>query len=180
MAILNGSFEDEGVSPGEAAHWTLRSFVARERIAGFGPSPERAAEDFERWFAAPELELGTVTLSVFEPRREAFEAFEAGWLNDLFVDELPEGLLTIATFGGGTVERMDVGWATERFANNWSDVAETLAFFDGDPREGFERRWRENEHYIRAWDEDAETAALFEGGGAAETFDGTWAPIESL
>ena len=49
MALLNPGFEDEGASLGLAEHWTLTSLTALQGIAGFGPSPYRAREDFERW-----------------------------------------------------------------------------------------------------------------------------------
>ena len=37
MPLLNSSFEDAGANPGDADQWTLVTFVAAERIAGFGP-----------------------------------------------------------------------------------------------------------------------------------------------
>ena len=75
MAILNPSFEDAGPEPGMAEHWTLATSVAGQRIAGFGPTPHRAWEDFERWF---ELRLsfppGSLALAFFDPIAE-------GWIN---------------------------------------------------------------------------------------------------
>ena len=49
MAVLNPSFEDAGLLPGEAEHWTLVAVASLEAIAGFGADPELAWEGFERW-----------------------------------------------------------------------------------------------------------------------------------
>jgi len=80
MAILNPSFEDAGGEPGTAEHWTLATSVAGQRIAGFGPSPHRGWEDFDRWF---ELRLsfvpGSLALAFFDPIAEGFEDFEEAW-----------------------------------------------------------------------------------------------------
>lgn len=51
MALRNPSFEDAGVLPGEAEHWTLTAVTSLEVLAGFGAAPEDAWEDFERWHA---------------------------------------------------------------------------------------------------------------------------------
>src|SRR5690606_25886080 len=51
LAVLNPSFEDAGLLPGEAEHWTLASVASLEAIAGFGADPELAWEGFERWVA---------------------------------------------------------------------------------------------------------------------------------
>jgi len=55
MTLLNPSFEDAGAAPGQAAHWTLLTSVAAERLAGFGPNPHRAWEEY--------FDLDTIALS---------------------------------------------------------------------------------------------------------------------
>lgn len=171
MPILNPSFEDAGAAPGFAAHWTLRTFVARERIAGFGPPPHRGREDFERWFGWIDV-LGdaSAAVGVFEPRREAFEAFEAGWGNDRFAFELPIGATAIAPLGGLGVDDFETGWAGP-FLGAWRAVVATLARFGGEPVEAFERGWRGSERSVWRWDDVSAAAASFDGG-AVEAFDG--------
>jgi hypothetical protein len=173
MPFRNGSFEEAGTAPGLAAHWTLRTFVARERIAGFGPPPHRGREDFERWFGwVGALVHASAAVGVFEPRREAFEAFEAGWGNDLFAFELPIGAIGLAPFGGGTVEDLETGWTARPFAAAWRDVLAVLARFGGEPLELFERGWRGSERSAWRWADVGSRAAGFDGGAPIEKFDG--------
>lgn len=174
MPILNPSFEDAGAAPGLAAHWTLRTFVARERIAGFGPPPHRGREDFERWFAwIGALDEASRAVGVFEPRREAFEAFEAGWGNDLFAFELPIGATASAPFGGRGVDDLETGWTAGPFVATWRDVVAALARFAAEPMEAFERGWRGSERFVWAWSGVTAAAATFDGGVATESFDGS-------
>ena len=42
MAVLNPSFEDAGLLPGEAEHWTLVAVASLEAIAGFGAETSAA------------------------------------------------------------------------------------------------------------------------------------------
>jgi hypothetical protein len=173
MAVLNGGFEEPGAEPGGALHWRVRSLVRAWTIAGFGPGPLRAWEDFERWRSPLRLVLESVTVAVFEPRREAFETFEAGWSNDRFVIELPEGSMVIARFAGALVETMAAGWSTEGFATDWAEVSRRGATFDGAAVEAFERRWRDNERFTRAWEEAGSIRARFDARDE-ERFDGAW------
>ena len=107
MAVLNPGFEDGGVLPGEAEHWTLVTFTALERIAGFGPEPFKAWEDFERWadFLAT-LEPEDIAIAFFDPRAEGYEDFEESWNNEFYLTELPTGHVITAPFSGGAVEDM--------------------------------------------------------------------------
>src|SRR5690606_6228036 len=131
MAILNPSFEDAGAAPGEAEHWTIVTVTSLERIAGFGPAPHRAWEDFERWF---DLLLafgpGQLALAFFDPIAEGFEDFEEAWANDLYMTELPAGQVITAPFGGGAVEDMESGWPNVPYTTAWEDVAAVVGMFD--------------------------------------------------
>ena len=175
MPILNEGFEDAGSAPGEAAHWTLRSFVAHEGIAGFGPAPYVGWEGFERWFAwALGLEETTPTVAVFEPLREAFEAFEGGWDNDLFLVELPVGAMAIASFLGRDVEDLEVGWSMGPFLAVWGDVREESARFGTEAEEAFEKGWRGNERFVWGWAGVSSDLAIFDGPEPVESFERSW------
>ena len=150
MAIMNPGFEDTGALSGEAEHWTLVTFVTAERIAGFGPAPYRAWEDFERWadfmqsFAPGELAIG-----FFDPLAEGYEDFEDAWDNDFYLFELPSGHVVVCPFGGGAVEDMEGGWLIASFAWSLDEITTTTGDFDGEDFEDFEGQWRGNEDY--AW-----------------------------
>ena len=177
MPVLNPSFEEAGAEPGLAAHWLLETFVARERIAGFGPPPHRGREDFERWFDwRMSLDAGVVLVAVFEPLREALESFEGGWANDLFAWALPEGAITIALFAGRSVEDLEVGWSAGVFLERWADVASTPGRFDGELAEDFEESWRDNQRFAWRWADVRGRAAMFDGA-TAETFEGVWPEV---
>ena len=167
MPIQNPSFEDAGAEPGLAAHWTLETYVARERIAGFGPPPHRGCEDFERWFGwRNALDASAVLVAVFE----------GGWDNDLFAWALPEGAITTALFAGRPVEDLEVGWSAGRFFDRWAEVASTGARFDGELAEDFEESWRGNDRFAWRWADVRGRAAVFDGA-AVETFEGVWPEV---
>lgn len=177
MPIQNPSFEDAGTEPGLAAHWTLETFVARERIAGFGPPPHRGCEDFERWFGwRNALDASAVLVAVFEPLREALESFEGGWDNDLFAWALPEGAIAIGEFTGRPVDDLEVGWSAGPFLERWADAASTRGRFDGESAEDFEESWRRNEGFGWRWADVTGRAAVFDGV-SAETFEGVWPEV---
>lgn len=170
MPVRNPSFEMPGDSVGLAAQWTLRTFVARERIAGFGPPPHRGREDFDRWHAwVPSLEHARA--AVFEPRREAMERFDAGWQNDRFALELPTGVIVRAPLGPRGVEDLEAGWAGPWRAS-WGDVPARRARFGGEPSEAFERGWRGNEAARWSWAELPSEPGRFDGAETVERFDG--------
>lgn len=182
MAILNPSFEDAGAEPGTAEHWTLATSVAGQRIAGFGPSPHRGWEDFERWF---ELRLsfvpGSLALAFFDPIAEGFEDFEEAWSNDLYLTDLPSGQVITAPFGGGAVEDMEDGWSNNPFAMDWSGVTAVTGIFDGEPREDFEDEWRDNQSYAWLWAALSTQTALFDGGtDPDEDFENGWTPATTI
>ncbi len=77
MALLNPAFQDPGAAPGLAANWTLRTRCSVQSIAGFGPPPVRAAEDFERWFARRfGFGDGDLILGMFGPFADGIEDWE--------------------------------------------------------------------------------------------------------
>lgn len=175
MPILNGGFEDAGAVPGEAAHWTLRTSVAREGIAGFGPAPYIGWEDFDRWFGwLAALDDASPTVAVFEPLRGALESFEGGWDNDRFVDELPVGEMVIGAFAGRDVEDLEVGWSAGPFVEAWSAVRAELARFDAEREEDFSEGWRGNERFMWSWAGVTAERAVFDGADPVESFERSW------
>ena len=176
MALLNPSFEDEGDAPGKAEHWALHAVTARQRIAGFGPEPHQAWEDFERWFE-PSFAFGPgeLALCVFGPHGHGYEAFEVGWSNDPYLTELPVGQMVTASFGPDDVEDMEEGWSNVPYETDWEDVSSLPALFDSEPREDFEEGWRSNETYAWAWADITSEHAAFDGGTTtAEDFENDW------
>ena len=182
MAISNPSFEDAGAAPGQAEHWTMRTAAALERIAGFGPDPHRAWEDFERWFdLVLSLGPGDVALAFFDPLAEGFEDFEEAWANDLYMTELPTGLVVTAPFGGGAVEDLEEGWDNVPYARAWEEVAGVTGVFDSEPREDFEDQWRSNQSYAWSWGSVTSATAMFDAGGQnREDFENGWSPASTI
>ena len=182
MAIANPSFEDAGAAPGQAEHWTLRTSASLERIAGFGPDPYRAWEDFERWFDLMlSLGPGDVTLAFFDPLAEGYEDFEEAWDNDLYMTELPSGQVVTAPFGGGAVEDLEDGWDNTAYAWSWDDVGSVTGSFDGEPREDFEDQWAGNQSYAWSWGSVSSAAAMFDGGAQnREDFENDWTAATTI
>jgi len=182
MAISNPSFEDAGAAPGRAEHWTMRTAAALERIAGFGPDPHRAWEDFERWFdLVLSLGPGDVALAFFDPLAEGYEDFEEAWDNDLYMTELPSGLVVTAPFGGGAVEDLEEGWDNVPYARAWEEVAGVTGVFDGEPREDFEDQWRSNQSYAWSWGSVTSATAMFDAGALnREDFENDWSAASTI
>ena len=182
MAILNPSFEDAGAHPGAAEHWTLQTFTGLRRIAGFGPVPHRAWEDFERWSELlDDFDGLTVAIAFFDPLAEGVEDFEESWDNDLYLTELPTGQVVTASFGGGAVEDMEDGWSNVPYATAWEDVASVAGLFDAEPREDFEEQWRSNQAFAWAWSDVVSGAALFDGGAqSVEDFENDWTAATTI
>jgi hypothetical protein len=174
MAILNPGFEEPGEHPGEAAHWTLITFVASERIAWFGPKPHRAFEDFERWIEFRDsFNDGDLGIAFFDPLPEGSEDFDESWSNDFYLFELPTGHVVLCPFSGGAAEDMEDGWLSTPFAWDLDEVTIATGVFDGETQEDFEDVWRSNENY--AWhlaDVSTDTATF--DGGSVEGFEGPW------
>lgn len=182
MPVLNPSFENKGDSPGDAEHWTLVTYTALERIAGFGPIPHKAWEDFERWTdflsgLAPE----SIAIAFFDPLAEGFEDFEDAWNNEFYITELPEGHVVTAPFGGGAVEDMEDAWNNDDYLTDWSEVAAVFGSFDGEPREDYEEQWRGNHLYAWTWPEVTDVRAYFDSGGNPdEDFNNGWTAATTI
>jgi hypothetical protein len=182
MGLENPSFEAPGVLPGEALHWTLSSVTGREELAGFGPVPVRAWEDFERWHALlAALEDASVALAFFDTVAEGYEDFEEGWANAVFLRELPPAQLVTCAFGGGTLEHYESGWSNSTYLRDWALVPSSTGVFDGEPVEDFEEQWRSNQAYAWSWAGVSATVALFDAGTQAfEDFENAWAHATTL
>ena len=152
MGLLNPSFEEAGAGPGEAADWTLVTFVARERIAGFG-DPCRAWEGFAWSELVLAFDDGDLALAFFDPLAEGFEDFRDAWDNDHFLLELPSGQVVAYPD-----EPFEIGWANDDYATAWAAIAAAAALFDGELAEDFPLPF--------AWDWASATAAsaTFDGG----------------
>lgn len=179
---MNPTFTDAGAAPGQAAHWTLRTFCAAERIAAFGPAPHEAWEGFERWF---DLRLafaqGDLAMALFDPIPEGHEDFEEAWANDNYLSELPAGQIAVATFGDGTIEDLEHGWSNVPFATSWAEVTATVGVFAGSPVENLESGWRSNEAYQFSWDDLSMATCLFDAGSEPrEPFEGLWPHTTTL
>ncbi|MDJ0766815.1 MAG: hypothetical protein QNJ97_27830 [Myxococcota bacterium] len=174
MALLNPRFENPGPNPGEAEHWILMTCTSGQSIAGFGPEPYRAWEDFERWIEfKPFFEDGDLILGFFDPLKEGFEDFEDAWSNDHFSFELPPGQVITCPFGGNTFEDMHAGWLSQAFAWSWDDVTAIVGVFYGEPIEDFEDHWRGNEFFFWLWADVSSETAMFDGE-PWEAFETGW------
>ncbi|WNG39354.1 hypothetical protein F0U61_41090 [Archangium violaceum] len=182
MGLLNPSFEEEGPLPGEARHWTLTAVTSREVLAGFGPAPEEAWEDFERWHSL-RASLDDVPLSraFFDSSSEGHEDFDEGWANAVFLTELPPAQVLPFPFNGGTTEDCESGWANVPYARSWGEVASSAGLFDGEPHEDFEEQWRSNQAFAWSWSAVPASAALFDAGvQPVEDFENTWTVASTL
>jgi hypothetical protein len=182
MPLLNSGFEDAGPNPGDAAEWTLVTFVATERIAGFGPVPYRAWEDFERW---SELKIafgaGDLAIAFFDPLAEGFEDFEDAWDNDHYLTELPGGQVAVCPFGGSAVEDLESGWDNDAYVTSWAAVTALTGVFDGEPREDFEDQWRSNESFAFTWAAVTSATAMFDAGAQSrEDFENGWTAATTI
>jgi hypothetical protein len=172
MPLLNPTLRDPGPTPGSAAHWTITSRCAAQRLAAFGPAPSRAVEDFERWWTfAPAFGEGSLVLALFDAVPRGYEAFDR-CTSGTFLDSLPEVLLERCSFGGAGVDSFE-GWPSTPWLARWADVAAVAALFDGGDVEAFEG-WSDSPS--PAW-----AAAAFDAGAAAaEGFAGSWPVMKTL
>jgi hypothetical protein len=181
LAFLNPRFSIPGDHPGEAANWTLVTYTSAERIAGFGPEPYAAWEDFERWYAFwQSLDHVDIALAFFDPNGEAIEDFEETWNNDFFYFELPLSRIIWAVFDGLDIEKFEIGWGNDAFDWDWGTVVSLTAIFNGNAHEGFEIGWQENESFIWHFEGAFSEFALFDtGSNPYENFSGDWTEPDS-
>lgn len=169
MAVANPNFRDPGPTPGSAAHWTIVSLAQRARIAAFGPAPEKAQEDFERW-STWAGELTTVVRAFFDGAIDGFEAFEA-WSPGVFLVALTDALVEVFAFAGVGAEDFAAGWVGPP-ALAWGDVASASAAFGTGAAETFDT-------WLPATTA-AFASAAFSSSGAAETFEATWPALVAV
>jgi hypothetical protein len=169
MPVANPNFRDPGPTPGSAAHWTLASLCQRARIAAFGPAPEGAQEDFERWSAFAS-ELTAVVRAFFDGATDGYESFEA-WSPGVFLVALDHALVEAVAFAGAGAEDFAAVWVGAP-ALAWGEVTSAVAVFGADAAETFD-----------TW-QPATTAAFasaaFGISGAAETFAATWPALAAI
>jgi hypothetical protein len=170
--LLNPTFHDPGALPGEAVHWTLRTLCQGQRIAGFGPVPESAQEDFERWFELRKsFGQADIAIAMFDSLAEGYEDFEEGWNDGPLLVELTGGNADPALFAGNDFDDMETGWVSLPFLCSWDDVTDEPAEFDGQPVEGFEG-WMPP--FFATWE-----GAGFDGWTVnVERFEGAWTPMQ--
>lgn len=182
MAVLNPSFEDAGSLPGEAAHWTLTAVTTLETLAGFGVDPAEGKEDFELWGERlASLDDVLVTRAFFDAATLGYEAFENGWANAVYLQELPPALAVVCPFGGSDAEAFAMGWNNVPYVRDWALLLASAATFGGDALEDFEEAWRGNETYFRKWHELVSSDARFDAGTEpTEAFEGAWAQATTL
>lgn len=169
MGLLNPTLRDPGPAPGSAAHWTIVSVCQAERIAAFGPSPERAQEDFERW---NDLVLaftgGALVVAFFDPIARGYEAFDI-WADGGFIDAFPDVLLVATAFGTDSFEN----WLSSPWSTSWGDVTPQAAQFGGVPHDDF-NSWAPPPPPTWA-------TAMFDGGTkTTDGFEGTWLTMTTL
>ncbi len=169
MPVANPNFRDPGPTPGSAAHWTIASVCQRARLAAFGPAPEGAQEDFERW-STFHGELSTVVRAFFDGAIDGVEAFEA-WSPGAFLVALTDALLEACTFAGAGAEDFVLGWSGPP-ALAWWDVTSTGAAFGASAAETFDT-WLPTTTASFA-------SAAFGSSGAAETFEATWPALSAI
>ena len=150
-------------------------------LAGFGPSPESAWEDFERWFEWLGSLHDIVVVLAFFGAGDGFESFEKGWANAAYIRELPPAQLARCALGDDEIEDFEAGWSNAPFDREWDEVAALVGLFQGEPREGFEAAWRSNEAYARSWSAVASSVAPFSGGAKpVEDFESAWTTAITL
>jgi len=165
VALLNPTFQEAGPTPGSAKSWRIVASVRAERLVAFGPSPERAREDFERWGTLLEaFPAGSLVLAFFDKKPQGRETFE-GWTGGVFLDELGPALLKAALFAGKPVDTMDWGGPLH---TTWDEVSATAAPLGADDVEAFE-----------SWTLPT-TPAFAATAFGTETFEATWALMTTL
>jgi hypothetical protein len=166
----NLGFELAGAAPGIAAGWALDFLASAEDIAGYGPAPERAQEDFERGWLDNDSFVFAFAPTALEPALyddapESIEDFEETWSqNESFLRELVS--IAAAEYGPGPklIEDFDELWA--------GNEAFLFSFAPGDlsaaPTEPFESGWRSNESFVFAFQPADISAAIYDSAGVGE------------
>lgn len=177
MPMLNPDFSLPGPLEGEAAGWSLQTFVASKRYAGFEPFPHRPVEDFERWAPFTHQWIpGAIQYAPLGLEGQVAEDHETGWHNHPFHTAFGPSNLVAAP-----VEVMETGWGNDDYASSWDQLNTAAALFLGDPAEPFEAGWRSNESYLWAWGSVTEASALFDDSTIdTEGFEGTWDLIATM
>jgi hypothetical protein len=175
----NLGFELAGAAPGLAAGWTLDFLASSEELAGYGPTPERPQEDFERAWLGNESFVFAFAPSALEPALyddapESVEDFDENWSqNESFLRELVS--VAAAEYGPGPklVEDFDELWfANESFLFSFAPTDLSAA-----PTEPFEAGWRSNESFVFAFLPASISAAIYDSAGVGEPvedFEDLW------
>jgi hypothetical protein len=179
--VVNPSFEEAGLNPGEALGWTLSSLATVEEWAAFGTSPRRAVEDFGEWDGTEGAIFAFVPAHIvsafFGPASKPEESFDAGWGNDTFLLDLGSTPTEAAEFDVGSpvpVEKFLEWLGGGAWASSWNDVSEEHALFGPSSLsvETFDEGWQGNEGAVFSWGSVLAEAALFDTTPeAVEDFD---------
>lgn len=181
MPFGNLGFETGvGGTPGAAASWFHEYGVSVELWAPYaGPDYIEAWESFEHWADGWTAALGTVTAALYASALLvtplAFEAFEVGWDNTVWITDL--GATLAAQYGAGllVVEAFEVEWSNATWQTGLG--ATTTAAYDTAP-EAFEDH--EEDWSNAGWQVGigATSHAVYDDGGEIiEDFEEVVAPI---
>jgi len=183
VAVRNGSFEDVGGLPGQAAGWDVQQEGSVEESLTFGPYPRAHVERFDRGFGndfyllaytADRLVLGTFDGHSADPA----EDYEEGWGNTTFVWTFYGAP---ADFSQGDVEDYEADWDNVPWIDDWGAVSASAAVYDGTAHayEGFQQGWSENETFVSNWSAVGEQIAHFDGSVPEDYEDFDEVPTEA-
>jgi hypothetical protein len=177
----NLGFELAGTTRGLAAEWIFGFQATAEELAGYGPTPERPQEDFERSWLGNEsflfaFEPTSIEPSLYDDSPESVEDFEEGWLqNENFITELASIEAADDHPGAGTklIEDFDGLWAgNEAFLFSFAPLNLVAG-----PIDAFEAGWRDNGSFVFAFTAGNLSAASYDAAGTAaplEDFEELW------
>lgn len=172
----NLGFELAGTTSGLAAGWALAFRSTAEEIAGFGPTPERPQEDFERlWLGNQDFLFALPQTSIEPPLYDddppqSVEDFEEGWSqNETFLRELAS--IAAADYDPGATTKL-----VEDFDGLWTGNEAFLTSFGAGnlsaaPTEAFETGWRDNGAFIFSFAPANLGAASYDDAGTAEAVE---------
>lgn len=181
MPLTNLGFETAGASPGLAASWTLSTISSVEQYAGYG-SPETAWDGFESgWVTGWQTDLGSSSAATYSAAflspPPAFEAFEIGWNNTLWITDIGATAAAIYDPDSEEFESFNTAWDNDVWLTELDDPSAAIYTTGGGPTlgyEAFEGGWGNT-----GWQTaiGSTEAALFDDLEAYEDFNEVYAPV---